>query len=227
MMTKETRITVARAAPLLAYWGPETIAAMVEATRHRRNGERNAAFIRAGYVGSLRVSEALSLTPGDVGRGPVLRLRVTKGKEPRPVAITQAVADALLAYARRRGLAEDDRLFPFSRFAARRIVQQAARDAGTWVQGARTHLLRHSGAIERLRQHGNPRALQLHLGHTRRAVGALIPVREPDSLHHAMYHATMSAPPMVSATQPARRWPPIRMCCRRSKPFNGRQSFVT
>ena len=27
------------------------------------------------------------------------------------------------------------------------------------------HLLRHSDAIERLRQTGNPRALQIHLGH--------------------------------------------------------------
>jgi integrase len=27
------------------------------------------------------------------------------------------------------------------------------------------HLLRHSDAIERLRQTGNPRALQVHLGH--------------------------------------------------------------
>ena len=167
MMAKETRITIARAAPLLAYWSPGAIAAMVEATRRRRNGERNAAFIRAVYGGSLRVSEALALTPRDVGPGPLLRLRLTKGKKPRPVAITQPIADALLAYAQRHRLAEDDRLFPFSRFAARRIVQRAAVDAGTWVPGARTHLLRHSGAIERLRQHGNPRALQLQLGHAR------------------------------------------------------------
>ena len=167
MTTKENRIAVARAGPLLAYWTPDAIAAMVEAARRRRNGERNANLIRVVYVGSLRVSEALALTPGDIGPGAILRLRVTKGKKPRPIAITQAVADALLAYAQRQRLAEGDRLFPFSRFAARRIVQQAARDAGTWVPGARTHLLRHSGAIERLRQHGNPRALQLHLGHTR------------------------------------------------------------
>ena len=167
MTNKQTSIAVTRAAPLLAYWSPEAIAAMVEATRGRRSGDRNANFIRVVYVGSLRVSEALALTPSDIGPGPILRLRVTKGKKPRPVAITRAVADALLAYAQRQRLTEYDRLFPFSRFAARRIVQRAAMDAGTWVPGARTHLLRHSGAIERLRQHGNPRALQLHLGHAR------------------------------------------------------------
>ena len=134
MTTKETRIAVARAGPLLAYWTPEAVAAMAEAARHRRNGERNANFIRVVYVGNLRASKALALTPGDVGPGAILRLRVTKGKKPRPVAITQAVADALLAHAQRQRLAEDDRLFPFSRFAARRIVQQAARDAGTWCR---------------------------------------------------------------------------------------------
>ena len=66
---------------------------MVEATRRRRNGQRNAAFIRAVHDGSLRVSEALALTPNDVGPGPLLRLRWTKGKKPRPVAITQPTAD--------------------------------------------------------------------------------------------------------------------------------------
>ncbi len=54
----------------------------------------------------------------------------------------------------------------FSRYQVLRIVKKAARDAGVAVKGTRTHLLRHSGAIERLRQHGNPRALQLHLGHS-------------------------------------------------------------
>ena len=34
-----------------------------------------------------------------------------------------------------------------------------------WGNAVYPHLFRHSGAIERLRQTGNPRALQLHLGH--------------------------------------------------------------
>ena len=167
LANRNTRTAISKASPLLAYWSPEAINAMVEAARGRRNGARNSLFIRTVYVGSLRVGEALALTPADVGPEAVLRLRITKGGKPRPAAITQVVADALLAYAHRTGLGAADLFFAFSRFTARRIVRQAAIDAGVWVPGARTHLLRHSGAIERLRQHGNPRPLQLHLGHSR------------------------------------------------------------
>jgi len=166
LATKNTKMQVARAAPILGYWTPDAIRAMQDAARKGRNGERNALLIRSLYVGALRVTETLELTPADVGPGPVLRLRVTKGKTPRPVAITEVLADALLAYAHRRKLGPRDRFFPLSRYQVLRIVKKAARDAGVQVQGARTHLLRHSGAIERLRQHGNPRALQLHLGHS-------------------------------------------------------------
>lgn len=167
LVSRDNKRALAKGSPLLAYWDPNAVRSMVQAATDRRNGERNALFIRTVFVGALRCSEALALTPGDVGPGAVLRLRVAKGRKPRPVAITQAVADALLAYARRTGLGDAEPFFPFSRHTALRIVKRAAQEAQVWVPGTRTHLLRHSGAIERLRQHGNPRALQLHLGHAR------------------------------------------------------------
>jgi site-specific recombinase XerD len=70
----------------------------------------------------------------------------------------------LKAYAFDRGLDPGDRLFPIERKRAWQIIGAAAAHAEL---GKRVypHLFRHSGAIERLRQTGNPRALQLHLGH--------------------------------------------------------------
>jgi len=131
----------------------------------QQDGERDALLIRTLYVGALRVSEALAMRPGDVGPGAMLQVHRGKGGKPRPLGITPGLADGLLAFAHRRRLQDRDRLFPVSRSTAWRMVRRAAQLAGCWREGARPHLLRHSGAIERLRQHGNPRALQLHLGH--------------------------------------------------------------
>ena len=116
LANRDNRKAISKASPLLSYWSPEAINAMVEAARIKRNGERNGLFIRVAFVASLRVSEALALTPADVGPGAVLRLRVTKGGKPRPAAITQPIADALLAHAHRKKLVAGDRFFPFSRF---------------------------------------------------------------------------------------------------------------
>jgi integrase len=80
--------------------------------------------------------------------------------------VSEALADALLAYARKRRLGDGYKFFAISLFQALGIVRKAVRTVGVWVPGTRTHLLRHSGAIERLRQHGNSRALHLHLGHS-------------------------------------------------------------
>ena len=132
----------------------------------RRDGEREALLVRTLYVGALRVSEALALRPIDVGPGPALQVRRGKGGKPRPAAITGGLADALLAFAHRRRLQDRDRFFPLHRGSVWKMVRRLAREAGVWLDGARPHRLRHSGAVERLRQHGNPRALQLHLGHS-------------------------------------------------------------
>ena len=58
----------------------------------------------------------------------------------------------------------DDRLFPINRKWAWQILKAAAERAGI-AKRVYPHLLRHSDAIERLRQTGNPKALQIHLGH--------------------------------------------------------------
>ena len=112
----------------------------------------------------LRISEALSLTVGHLSQQPGALAIVGKGGKPRLVACPAPLSHRLKAYAFDRGLEPADRLFPIGRKRAWQIIGAAADQAGL---GKRVypHLFRHSGAIERLRQTGNPRALQLHLGH--------------------------------------------------------------
>ena len=58
----------------------------------------------------------------------------------------------------------EDKLFKINRTRAWKIIKAAAKKAGI-MKPVYPHLLRHSDAIERLRQTGNPKALQIHLGH--------------------------------------------------------------
>ena len=82
-----------------------------------------------------------------------------------------------------------------------------------WGNGVYPHLFRPSGAIERLRQTGNPRALQLHLGHASPAHDHAL------SLHHngrgGPAHQPggpvrgLSRPPLPAGKQPVPRRRPI------------------
>jgi integrase/recombinase XerD len=164
-LARREKARLARAGPVLGFWTPGDVDAMVHVATGR-HGDRDGLLIRVMYAGALRVTEALSLRPRDVGPGPVVQVRCGKGGKPRPAAIPERLADGLLAYAHRHKLGDGDLFFPVSRTTAWRMVKRAAQAAGVDRDKARPHLLRHSGAIERLRQHGNPRALQLHLGHT-------------------------------------------------------------
>ncbi len=74
------------------------------------------------------------------------------------------MAESLQAYAFRHGLSSAERFFPINRFRGYQIITRAATSAGL-EKRVYPHLLRHSDAIERLRQTKNPKALQDHLGH--------------------------------------------------------------
>ena len=108
----------------------------------------------------------MSITPRKIGSfagGGVLHID-GKGQKPRLVACPEPLAHRLKSYAFDRQLGLDDRLFRINRKRAWQIIREAAERAGI-NKKVYPHLLRHSDAIERLRQTGNPRALQLHLGH--------------------------------------------------------------
>ena len=164
LIQRQTALT--RASSIVPYLTPEEVTRLVEAVARNRQGERDGLLIRLLFETGLRISEALQITLKHLetfeGR-PVLRI-VGKGRKPRLVACPRALAESLQAYAYRHGLQSGDRAFPINRKRGHQIVRAAGERAGL-NKRVYPHLLRHSDAIERLRQTGNPKALQLHLGH--------------------------------------------------------------
>ncbi|MDO8689432.1 MAG: tyrosine-type recombinase/integrase [Dehalococcoidia bacterium] len=88
-----------------------------------------------------------------------------KGRKPRLVACPKALAESLQAYAFRHGIQVADQVFPINRKRTHQIISEAGKRAGL-NKRVYPHLLRHSDGTERLKQTGNPKALQIHLGHS-------------------------------------------------------------
>jgi integrase len=143
-------------------------------TRGRGNAERDELLVLVLFDASLRVSEALRLRPCDaIVEAEGRRLRILgKGRKHAVVSISRSLWERLHSYAGRNGLGSEDRFFPMTRARAHQIVARAYRVAGvTKPDGVGTlHVLRHSGAIERLRKTGNPRAVQEQLRHASSAM---------------------------------------------------------
>jgi len=163
----ERRAQLARALKIVPYLTSDEVRRLAQEARKRRKGERDALLILVLFQTGLRISEALSLTPFKIetfeGK-PVLRF-IGKGGKPRVVALPERLADKLRAYAYQKGIKPDQRFFPINRQRAWQILKEVSGRAGI-NKRVYPHLLRHSDAIERLRQTGNPKALQHHLGHS-------------------------------------------------------------
>jgi integrase len=153
----------ARALRLVPYLTPEEVQRLCAGCGGRQK-DRDALLILLLFQTGLRISEALSLTVGHLSRQPGALEIVGKGGKPRLVACPPSLVHRLKAFAFDRGLGSDDRLFPVGRKRAWQVISAASGRAGLF-KPVYPHLLRHSDAIERLRQTMNPRALQLHLGH--------------------------------------------------------------
>ena len=145
----------------------------VVAGQNKRHGERNALLIKFLFDGCLRVSEALAVRPCDIQRTPdgwTVKV-IGKGNKPGVVAISASIAAELQSYCYRFKIGEGERIFPVSRSQAFRVVTEAFDRAGIPRPSKKrdhvggVHILRHSGAIERLRLTGNPRATQSQLRH--------------------------------------------------------------
>ncbi len=100
------------------------------------------------------------LTPEEVRR-----LAKGTGRNSRLVAYPERLAEILKAFAYGNNLGLRNRIFSITLFRAWQIIHQAAQKAGL-NKRVYPHLLRHSYVVERLRQTGNPRALQTHLGYS-------------------------------------------------------------
>jgi integrase/recombinase XerD len=156
---------VPQALSIVPYLTREEVARLVAACqgRHQRRDEL---LILTLFQTGVRISEALSLTPRHIvvsAEGAVLHIQ-GKGGKARLVACPRSLAHRLKSYAFDQELELDDRIFRINRKRAWQVIKETSERAGI-DKRVYPHLFRHSGAMERLRQTGNPRALQLHLGH--------------------------------------------------------------
>ena len=146
---------------------------LADAAGRSRQGERDRLLIQLLFDGCLRCSEAIGVRPCDIVRNNTGRALRVKGKGGKfaLVAISPSLVAQLFQYAYDHKLNENDRFFDITRSQVFRIVTQSFDRAGiqrprrdTEKVGA-VHILRHSGAIERLKQTGNPKAVQDQLRH--------------------------------------------------------------
>lgn len=137
--------------------------------RGRPNAGRDELLVLTLFDPALRISEALGLRPCDIveeADHPRLRI-VGKGRKRGVVSVSESLARRLKAYAYDKKLGPEERFFPITRGRAHQIVDRAFKAAGVAKPDhvGTLHVLRHSGAIERLRATGNPRAVQEQLRH--------------------------------------------------------------
>lgn len=160
---------LAKALRIVPYLTREEVTLLSEEAKRGRKGERDSLLILLLFQTGLRISEALSLTPSKIEHfegGFVLRF-IGKDRKERVVAFPERLADKLRSYAYQNGIRPDQRFFPINRQRTWQISKEVSKKAGV-TKRVYPHLLRHSDAIERLRQTGHSKALQHHLGHTHR-----------------------------------------------------------
>ena len=139
---------------------------LVDVAKAMRDGERNELLILTMFQAALRVTEAIKLMLMDKATMDNKHILLVQGKgnKPRLVAIPEKLSYHLGDYAQRYGLKPEDRFFPVTRVRAWQIIKECA-DKAEIDRRVYCHLLRHGGAIARLKRTGNPKSLQIHLGH--------------------------------------------------------------
>jgi len=159
--------SLTKAGSTVSYLTQDEISLICRKAQEGRNGERNSLLVLTLFQTGLRISEALSLTPGNITSYngiPVVCVRKGKGGKDRKVFLPESLFHRLKSFAFDEKLGVKDRVFDINRKMAWLIVKTATKRAGIG-KNTYPHLLRHSDAIYRLKQNGNPKALQHHLGH--------------------------------------------------------------
>jgi len=143
------------------------VMAMAAVAAKMRDGERNELLILTTFQCALRISETLQITKQhrQIVDGKHRLFILGKGHKPRVMSLPETLSYRLGDYIGRSGLSDTDRLFPISRQRAWKIIKYCAEKAGL-EKRVYCHLLRHGGAIARLKRSGNPKSLQIHLGHS-------------------------------------------------------------
>lgn len=146
----------------------EALAGMAGKSRH---GERDSLLIRVTFDAALRIGETLQLRMCDLDDTRHILTIHGKGDHPGTAAISSATSEKINSYAWHKSLKPDDLIFPISRTQAYRIITTAYDKAAIRRPTKQNdhvgpcHILRHSGAIQRLKVSGNPRSIQHQLRH--------------------------------------------------------------
>lgn len=160
----------------------EQVQALVDAARRTRNPERDVAVILLLVDTGMRISELVGLTVGDVDRGAGQLWVTGKGNKRRSVFMGVAARRALWRYleADRHEAAAEEPLFAavgghcpgagLTRSGAAQIVQKAGKAAVITGVRCSPHTLRHTFAVNFLRNGGNLIELQMIMGHEDLAV---------------------------------------------------------
>jgi len=170
------RIAQHRAGSPVPHWGVAEVQRLIASAQilgRGSKGERDGLLIITLFDAGLRVSEGLGLRPLDIVRSSGgYRLRVTGKSGYREVACSPSLVAGLQSYAYQRSLVREERFFPITRDRVWDICRRAADHAGLVKPPGvgHVHILRHSGAIERMRLSGNPRSVQDQLGHASAAM---------------------------------------------------------
>jgi integrase len=129
---------------------------------------RDRTALLAAYLHGLRVSELIGLKVEDVRDGHVAIQRL-KGGERNVHALVSSpdpvFDEATLLPAQLVGKAPTDPIFGEYRVYWDRIIKDAAVKAGLPLRNGRMHILRHSAAMEMLRNDAKLPAIQKRLGH--------------------------------------------------------------
>lgn len=167
------------------HWGMDEVKALAFVAEGSRHGERDKLLVLTLFDACLRISEALGICPKDIDHtadGWRLRVLGEKGSGRTVVALSSSLSAQLQSFAYRKGITPEQRFFPISRIRAYQIISEATAGAGLIRPAGvgATHILRHSGAIERLRRTGNPKSVQDQLRHK----SALMTLRYMKTLSH-------------------------------------------
>lgn len=157
---------------------------------------RDTALVILLYGCGLRVSEALSLTPRDFGRGDSFRIKGKGGRE-RIVPVLKVVRQAVETYLETfpRPLPEDEPLFrgirggPMGSRAVQKLVASLRGPLGL-SETATPHALRHSFATHLLNNGGDLRSIQKLLGHASLSTTQIYTEVETRQLHK-VYQSAM------------------------------------
>jgi len=153
----------------------QRLCSIAASTGYYATRERNVLIIQALFDSCLRVSELLALRPKDIElvyNAYYLRVWTAKRKRYDTCSISSTMSAKLQSYAYRHKIEPDERLFTINRTRVFQIVSAAFKQAGiVKPDGVGTvHILRHSGALYRLRHTQSPPALQEQLRHSSMAM---------------------------------------------------------